>query len=163
MSPDLVQCKSQCSDRDLCLESVKQLKRAMTVCILWYVFSFHIQFCPCPWILQARAHVLPVSRMWAVGLGFEGQAFPCGGQVWRSCRQSFLCSGKDALLPARCLLEASAAVSGGESHSLALSHWMILPISGIRVLENASPGMLAGIQVRESAPVLGHFTQDHTE
>lgn len=87
-----------------------------------YVFSFHIQFCPCPWMLQASACALSVSRVWAAGLGCEGQVFPCGGEVWRSCRQSFLCSGKDALLPATCLLETSAAVSGGESHSLAFSN-----------------------------------------
>lgn len=41
-----------------------------------YVFSFHIQFCPCPWILQASAHALSVSRMWAVRLGCEGQDRP---------------------------------------------------------------------------------------
>lgn len=111
-----------------------------------HVFSFHIHFSPCPWILQASAHVVSVSRMWAVGLRFEGQAFPCDAEVWRSCRQSFLCSGKDALLPARCLLKASAAVSDRESHGLAFSHWVILSISGIRVLENASPDMLVGLQ-----------------
>lgn len=78
-----------------------------------HVFSFHSQFCPCS---EASAHALSVSRVWPVGPGFEGQAFPRGGEAWRSCRESFLCSGKDALLPARCLLQVSAAVSGGESH-----------------------------------------------
>lgn len=65
LPPGLIQCKSQCSDRDLCLESGRQLKGATTVCILCMFSVFICSFVP------AHGYCKPVHL--SAGCGHLGQ------------------------------------------------------------------------------------------
>lgn len=91
LPPDLIQCRSQWYRQGFTVavyEAAKVIKEYM---YSLHIFSFQIQFSPWPCILQATTYVLSGSRMWTVWLGCQGQAFPYGDEVLRSCRHNPSC------------------------------------------------------------------------
>lgn len=151
LPPELIQCKSQCSDRDLCLQSAEQLTGAKAVCILcmfsYSVLSLPVDVagqCMCPFCQQG---VGSWARMWRTGLSLWWWGMEVLQTIllvlWEGCSSPCHVSSGDI----SCCFWWRISQFG-------FLQWMILSISGSRVLENASPDMLAGVQVTESAPVI---------